>query len=178
MDALICPVPASLRVVMLSNGPSVQNGLRTVLNGQVVGWSFLNSAHLREFRGSIRVNKVSQSIPFARGGWFGMMTAVTTGQKELAWNPSGSGRVIAFNWGSGAALHSEHFVAAAAAESFRSCCFKMAPTTPLAYSIADEWHWWLYRSWHAIIEAAIIRNVPFKSQKTKSLQMKISLCPM
>lgn len=84
---------------MLSNGPSVQNGLHTVLNGQVVSWSFLNSAHLREFRGSIRVNKVSQSRPFARfgGGGVGMMAAVTSGQKELAWNPSGSGRVIAFN---------------------------------------------------------------------------------
>lgn len=73
MDALICPVPASLRVVMLSNGPSVQNGLHTVLNGQVVSWSFLNSAHLREFRGSIRVNKVSQSRPFARFGGGGVL---------------------------------------------------------------------------------------------------------
>lgn len=31
------------------------------------------------------------------GGGVGMMAAVTSGQKELAWNPSGSGRVIAFN---------------------------------------------------------------------------------
>ena len=73
MDALIlsCSSP-SLRVVMLSNGPSVQNWLCTELNGQVVGSSsfflFFNSCHLRELRGSICVNKVFLEQTFSRGG--------------------------------------------------------------------------------------------------------------
>lgn len=51
---------------MLSNGPSVQNWLCTALNGQIVGFCFFNVAHLREFRRSICVNKVSWSKTLAQ----------------------------------------------------------------------------------------------------------------
>lgn len=82
-----CPVPASLRVVMLSNGPSVRNWLCTALNGQVVGFSFFNSSHLREFRGSICVNKVSSNRPLAQevGPWWLSHTSGHTFETTHEW---------------------------------------------------------------------------------------------
>ena len=168
---------------MLSNGPSVQNGLLTALNGQVVGWSFFNSAHLREFRGSIPVNKVSQSRPFARGGGGGLAWWLPWLVDKKSWRGTRQAVAVSSLLIEGAVqlfilstlLQQQQQLSASGAVVLKwhpphSHCVE------LAYRIPDEWHWRLYRSWRVIIEAAIMRNVPFKSQKASRWRYHYASC--
>lgn len=105
------PVPASLRVVMLSNGPSV-HWLCTVLNGQVVGFSFFKLIPREGVPGGryvlirfLRNRPLAQEV--GRNGYqvCGTQTHThTTGViltntwMELVWDPSDNAEVIVFRW--------------------------------------------------------------------------------